>query len=60
MRREGIINTVEPSVVVPNTFPIIRFKIVIFGKDLDGVFPDFPPVYESLVEGWDIVYTVRS
>ena len=47
MRREGIIDIVESSAIVLNTCPHIPFKIAIFGKDLDGVFPDFPPVYES-------------
>ena len=50
MRWKGIIDIVEPSAIDLNTFPHIPFKIVVFGKDLDGVFPDFSFVYKSLVE----------
>lgn len=60
MRSEGIVDTVKSSAIVLNTFPPIPFNIVIFGKDLEGVFLDFPFVYKSLVEGREIIYAVGS
>ena len=60
MRSEGIVHTIKPSAIVLHTLPYIPFKIVIFGKELDGVFLDFPPIYESLVKCWEIMYIVRS
>ena len=60
MRWEGIVNTVKPSGVVMNTFSWIPFKIVILGKNLKGVFLDFPFVYKGLVEGREIMYAVGT
>ena len=56
MRWEGIVHTIKTSAIILYTFPYIYLKIFIFKKDLDGVFIDFPLVYESLVEGREIMY----
>ena len=60
MRWEGIVDNVKLGAIIFDTFPRIPLNIFILRKDLEGIFLDFPLVYESLVRGWEIMYTVGS
>ena len=60
MRWYGIVDTVKPGAIIWDTLPHIPLKIVIFRKDLEGVFLDFPLVYEILLKGREIMYAIES
>ena len=57
---EGIVHTIEPSVVLLDTFLDISLEVVIFSEDSERGFINLPLFYEYLIEGREIMYAVRS